>query len=49
MNYINIPCRDLDEALSFFTGRLGFRIDMVMPADEPAVAVISGHNVTIRL
>src|SRR5262249_53134878 len=33
----------------FFTGRLGFRIDMIAPADAPRIAVVSGHGVTLRL
>ena len=32
---------DLDEALDYFTHRLGFRVDMVVPADAPKTAVIS--------
>ncbi len=49
MDNITIPCTDLDEALEFFTTRLGFRLEMISPADEPSVAVVSGHGVTIRL
>lgn len=49
MAEIKIPCADLEEALDFFTTRLGFRLEMIFPADEPAVAVISGHGATIRL
>lgn len=44
-----IPCPDLDEALDFFTRRLGFRLDMIFPADAPQVAVVSGNGVAIRL
>jgi mannose-6-phosphate isomerase-like protein (cupin superfamily) len=44
-----LPCRDLDGTLAFFTERLGFRLDMITPADEPAVAVVSGHGVRMRL
>jgi quercetin dioxygenase-like cupin family protein len=46
---VTLPCPDLSEALEFFTGRLGFRIDMITPADEPHTAVVSGHGVTLRL
>lgn len=49
MNEISIPCPDLNEALDFFTARLGFRVDMVIPADAPVAAVVSGHGVRIRL
>ncbi len=44
-----LPCGDLNETLAFFTGRLGFRVDAIMPADRPEVAVISGHGVRLRL
>ncbi len=40
---------DLAEAIDFFTLRLGFRLDMIVPADEPRTAVISGQGVTLRL
>ncbi|MEO8459879.1 MAG: hypothetical protein ABI451_05065 [Dokdonella sp.] len=35
--------------LEFLSGRLGFRVDLVMPADAPTVAVVSGHGVRLRL
>jgi quercetin dioxygenase-like cupin family protein len=44
-----IPCPDLGEAVAYFTGRLGFRIETIFPADDPRVTVISGHGVTLRL
>jgi mannose-6-phosphate isomerase-like protein (cupin superfamily) len=44
-----LPCPNLGEALDFFTNRLGFRIEMIVPADSPRTAVISGHGVTLRL
>ncbi len=44
---LSVP--DLAEALDFFTRRLGFRVDMIVPADAPAMAVISGQGVTLRL
>jgi quercetin dioxygenase-like cupin family protein len=46
---IVLPCPNLVEALDFFTGRLGFRIEMIVPADSPRTAVVSGHGVTLRL
>ncbi len=49
MSETTIPCPDLDEALEFFTRRLGFRLDMIFPADAPRVAVVSGNGVAIRL
>lgn len=44
-----LPCTELDPTVTFFTERLGFRVDMVMPADDPSVAVLSGYGVRIRL
>jgi quercetin dioxygenase-like cupin family protein len=40
---------DLTETLDFFTRRLGFRVDMIVPADAPKTAVISGQGLTLRL
>lgn len=44
-----LPVPDLAEALDYFTRRLGFRVEMIFPADAPATAVISGHGATLRL
>ncbi len=44
-----LPCIDLDPTVDFFVDRLGFRLDVIMPADDPAVAVLSGHGMRIRL
>jgi len=44
-----LPCPDLAASLRFFTGELGFKVNMIQPADSPSVAVISGHGVTLRL
>lgn len=44
---LSVP--DLDEALGFFTRRLGFRVEMIVPADAPQTAVISGQGITLRL
>ncbi len=46
---ICIPCEDLTQMLAFFTGDLGFRVDLIFPADAPCIAVVSGHGVTLRL
>jgi quercetin dioxygenase-like cupin family protein len=43
------PCRDLDETVAFFRDRLGFRLETVFPADDPTVALISGHGLWLRL
>ena len=44
-----LPCADLDPTLKFFVDRLGFRLDAIFPADQPSVAVLSGHGTTVRL
>ncbi len=46
---ILLPCPDLAAELAFFTGKLGFKVAMIMPADAPSLAVINGHGVTLRL
>ena len=44
-----LPCSELELTLAFFTERLGFRLESISPADDPSVAVITGHGVRIRL
>jgi quercetin dioxygenase-like cupin family protein len=44
-----LPCPDLAEAIEFFTNRMGFRLEMIVPADAPRVAVVSGHGISLRL
>ncbi len=44
-----LPCPDLAEAIEFFTNRLGFRLDMIVPADAPRAALVSGHGISLRL
>ena len=46
---IVLPCAELNPTLEFFTERLGFRVNTIFPADAPAVAVISGYGVRLRL
>ena len=46
---IRLPTKDLKDDLPFFTKTLGFRLDEIFPADDPAVAVISGHGLRLRL
>lgn len=48
-NDIVLPCPDLTEAIEFFTNRLGFRLVMIVPADAPRAAVVSGHGIRLRL
>ncbi len=44
-----LPCEDFDKTLEFFTERLGFKINVIFPADNPAVASIFGYGLSIRL
>jgi quercetin dioxygenase-like cupin family protein len=46
---IRLPTEDLAKDLAFFGETLGFRLDTIYPADNPAVAVMSGHGLRIRL
>lgn len=38
-----------DETLAFFVDDLDFRLERISPADDPSMAVVSGHGVRIRL
>ncbi|NCO87300.1 MAG: cupin domain-containing protein [Rhodobacterales bacterium] len=40
---------DLRADLAFFGQVLGMRLDQIHPADNPAVAVLSGHGLRVRL
>ena len=44
-----LPCAELDPTLRFFTEELDFRLDEIFPADQPSVAVVSGHGLRLRL
>ena len=44
-----LPCPDLAATLDFFLSKLGFRVDLIFPADAPDTAVISGHGLSLRL
>jgi mannose-6-phosphate isomerase-like protein (cupin superfamily) len=46
---INLQCPDLGKALAEYTGELGFRLDMIFPADSPRQARLSGHGITLTL
>lgn len=38
-----------DDDFAVLTERLGFRVDVIFPADDPANAVVSGHGLRLRL
>lgn len=44
-----VPCSDLQATMDYFIERLGFRVEVIFPADAPATVVLSGHGVTLRL
>jgi quercetin dioxygenase-like cupin family protein len=44
-----LPTEDMAADLAFFADRLGFRLDTIFPADDPAVATLSGHGLRLRL
>ena len=46
---IVVPTTDVRDDLPFFTTTLGFRLEQIIPADNPTVAVLSGHGVRLRL
>src|SRR5689334_1339176 len=46
---VSLPSQDLAADLAFYTRELGFRLDTIFPADDPAVAVLSGHGLRLRL
>lgn len=46
---LSLPADDLKTEMPFFINILGFKLDEIFPADDPAVAVLSGHGLRIRL
>jgi len=44
-----LPCAELEATLAFFRDRLGFQLQAIFPADAPAVAVLAGHGLRLRL
>ena len=40
---------NLSEDISFFTKTLGLRMEMIYPADDPRVVVLSGHGLRLRI
>ena len=46
---VRLPTTTLSGDLPFFTKRLGMRLDRIFPADDPRVAVLSGHGLRVRL
>lgn len=46
---IRLPTQELRDDLPFFTKVLKMRLDSIYPADDPEVAVFSGHGLRIRI
>ena len=46
---IRLPTSELRDDLAFFTKTLKMRLDMIYPADNPEVAVLSGHGLRLRI
>ena len=44
-----VPSIGIASDMPFFIKTLGFRLDKIFPADDPTVAILSGHGVRIRL
>lgn len=44
-----IGCDELEPTVDWFTSNAGFRMVMLQPADDPSVAVLEGHGVSVRL
>ena len=46
---MRLPTPELRKDIPFYTKVLGMRMDMIYPADDPSVAVFSGHGLRLRI
>ncbi|MGV6812652.1 MAG: cupin domain-containing protein [Brevirhabdus sp.] len=46
---IRLPTDELRDDIPFFTKVLKMRMDMIYPADDPQIAVFSGHGLRVRV
>lgn len=46
---VRLPTKELRDDIPFWTKVLGFRMDTIYPADDPKVAVFSGHGLRVRI
>ena len=46
---VRLPTQELRDDLPFYTKVLGMRLDTIYPADNPEVAVLSGHGIRLRI
>jgi len=44
-----LSCSSLADSVQFLTSELGFQVRMIMPADDPTVAVLSAADCVLRL
>ena len=44
-----LPTKELRKDIPFFTNTLKMQMDTIYPADDPTVAVFSGHGIRIRI
>lgn len=44
-----LPTGELRDDLPFYTKTLKMRLDMIYPADNPQIAVLSGHGIRLRI
>lgn len=46
--HILLPSNNLSEDMDFFSS-IGFLLDYIFPSDDPAVAIMSGYGINVRL
>ncbi|CAF1493027.1 unnamed protein product, partial [Adineta ricciae] len=46
---IVLRCLTLNDNVQFFKDQLGFRVDMIRPADDPSEIILSGYGMRIKL
>lgn len=46
---IRLPSADIPKDLEFFTKKLGFKLEEIFPADDPASILLAGHGLRLRL
>ena len=46
---VRLPTKELRDDIPFFTKVLKMRMDTIYPADDPTVAVFSGHGLRVRV
>lgn len=46
---VRLPTQELRDDIPFYTKVLKMRMDMIYPADDPTIAVFSGHGLRLRI